>query len=726
MPPPSWRNADASEAERRGLAKLAPLRGRRIVVTGGCGFLGRHIVEMLVGAGARVVAFDIAVREEYSREVEFVTGDLMDDATLRRVFKGAWAVIHVASPPPTCNNPPLFMRVNVEGSRKVVEIARECGAEKVVYTSSASVVFDGNDQLAFDEQTPVPQLPMDAYTRSKRMGEAEVLKAAGTGVAVCSLRPHGIFGPRDPHMVPALSRAGAANKSKYMIGDGGNVVDFTYVGNVAYAHALAAVQLAPGAAIDGNAYFITNRDPVLFWDLITDIQRYFGHPVPRVPIPVGVMMPMARAAEAAARVVPFTPTFTKQSVTYAGKHHYYSSERAARDFGYQPVVPMDEAVRRTCESFAHLRRDGAADALAAHAARVAEPGHVARAAGPGASGARALLLGAAVVAALLALGAPPALAAAVAALVVYRAYRSAFGYAVRPFPFDDEAAGLRGRVAVVTGANKGVGLATARGLARLGATVVVACRSRERGERAAAEVGSGAHFMQLDLASLASVRAFVAAYTKRHGAGSLAVLVNNAGAMLPKGTTEDGLDEQTQVNYLGPFALTAALLDANAMGPSARVVNVTSNRHRAGLVDFGDLNCERAGAYSPFQVYQNTKLMQILFSNELHRRLGHAATADARMCSVAVHPGAVDTDFVGHFLPAWLAAAVRPVLRGCFTVSSEQSAATVLFAAAHPHMRTVGGQYVENSRVVRPDQLARDADVARRLWEESERLVGRK
>lgn len=717
-----WRSSSAAEAERRGMAKLGALKGKRVLVTGGCGFLGRHIVEALLGCGAEVVVFDIVVREEYDRRVRFVAGDLMDEEALGEALRGCWAVMHVASPSPLCNNEALFMRVNVQGSLNVVRLARRAGVRKVVYTSSASVVFDGTDQMAFSEDTPVPSLPMDAYTRSKRMGEQAVLGESDDAMPVCALRPHGIFGPRDPHLVPALARAGAAGKSKYMIGDGCNLVDFTYVGNVAYAHLLAAVQLEAGSPAAGNAYFITNRDPVLFWDMLTDIQRYLGHPLPRLSVPSAVMMPMARAAEAAAKVVPFTPTFTKQSVTYAARHHYYQSERAAADLGYQPVVPMDEAVRRTCESFAALRRPEAEQRERARKA-LGETAPVLRATTRPAGFTPGTLALPAIVALLLVLG-HAKVAAAVGALFVYNLYRRVFGHAVVRFTADVD---LSGTLAVVTGGNKGIGRATALGLARRGATVVLACRNPELGRRAAEEVGREAgaagrvSFEPLDLASFSSVRAFVAALVKRHGRGSLGLLVNNAGAMIAKGTTEDGNDAQFQVNHLGPFALTTWLLDAGAAGPSMRVVNVSSMAHRGGVLNFDDLNMERS--YTRWGAYETTKLCNVIFSNELHRRLGHAATAEARMCSIAVHPGSVDTDFVNHFLPDCVARVVRPALRTMFTITAEESAETVLYAAIHPDMRTVGAQYIVNSGIARADPITRDTYVAARLWRVSEEML---
>ncbi|WOX24496.1 oxidoreductase [Streptomyces solicathayae] len=199
----------------------------------------------------------------------------------------------------------------------------------------------------------------------------------------------------------------------------------------------------------------------------------------------------------------------------------------------------------------------------------------------------------------------------------------------------------RGRTAVVTGANSGIGLVTARELARRGARVVLACRSESRGSRAVerllAEVPDAtAEFRPLDLADLGSVREFAAALPYER----LDLLVNNAGVMaLPYGRTADGFETQFGVNHLGHFALTGLLLPRLLAAPGARVVSVSSGFHALSDLDMGDLNSERK--YRRWIAYGRSKTANLLFVHELARRLG---AAGAELVAAAAHPGYAATN----------------------------------------------------------------------------------
>lgn len=221
------------------------------------------------------------------------SGNLLSPSDVSAALADVWCVIHVASPSPTCRDAKLFQSVNVGGTGALLDACRTAGVQRFVYTSSASVVFDGRDQRNLDETAPPPMHAMDDYTKSKLAAENLVRKANSPELYTCSIRPHGIFGARDPHFLPVLAQTGAKGKSKFLIGDGANLVDFTYVENVAYAHALAAVQLGPGAKVNGEAYFITNREPIFFWEFITRMHRAWGYTLPWLPMPVWLMRPIA-------------------------------------------------------------------------------------------------------------------------------------------------------------------------------------------------------------------------------------------------------------------------------------------------------------------------------------------------------------------------------------------------------------------------------------------------
>ena len=285
-----------------------------------------------------------------------------------------------------------------------------------------------------------------------------------------------------------------------------------------------------------------------------------------------------------------------------------------------------------------------------------------------------------------------------------------------------------GRLAVVTGANSGLGLATATALARAGATVVLAVRDEARGADAAATI-SGAvpaadvSVASLDLADLGSVRAFAEALD----GDRLDLLINNAGVMAPpRRLTKDGFESQFGTNHLGHFALTGLLLPRLLTAPAARVVTVSSILHRRGTIDFNDLQGERG--YSRWDAYGQSKLANLMFCFELQRR---ATAADASLQSMAAHPGyaATNLQFAGptrFYERAFMALGNR-----LFAQSAEMGALPTLYAATVPELP--GGSYIGpdgrgeqrgHPRIVTAAGKAYDEDAWRRLWEVSETLTG--
>ena len=289
---------------------------------------------------------------------------------------------------------------------------------------------------------------------------------------------------------------------------------------------------------------------------------------------------------------------------------------------------------------------------------------------------------------------------------------------------------LTGRTAVVTGGSSGIGLETAREFARVGADVVLACRSADRGDAAARRIreeirDARVEVMTLDLASLDSVRAFVRAFTDRWD--TLHLLINNAGIMMcPHRRTEDGFEMQLGVNHLGHFALTGLLLDPLLRDGAARVVTVSSGAHRMGRVDPA-APIHDDGGYSPARAYARSKLANLLFAFELQRRL-EAASAPIR--SMAAHPGVSETDLQRHIEQRWYYPAVRPLM-----ALMGQSA----WQAAHPTLRAATDPTAPGGTFYGPDGFmemrghpvevgasaaARDEESARGLWERSEALTG--
>ncbi|XP_010527061.1 PREDICTED: 3beta-hydroxysteroid-dehydrogenase/decarboxylase [Tarenaya hassleriana] len=353
---------------------------RWCVVTGGRGFAARHLVEMLIRYEmfhVRIADLAPAIQLEphedsgvlggalRSGRANYVSADLRNKAQVIRAFQGAEVVFHMAAPDSSINNYQLQYSVNVEGTKNVIGACVEVGVKRLIYTSSPSVVFDGvHGVLNADESMPYPPKHNDSYSATKAEGEALVMKANGTnGLLTCSIRPSSIFGPGDRLMVPSLVAAARAGKSKFIIGDGNNFYDFTYVENVVHAHVCAERALASGGEVSekaaGQAYFITNMEPIKFWEFMSQILEGLGYERPRIKIPAVVMMPIAHLVEVIYKLLgPYgmkVPQLTPSRVRLLSRSRTFDCSKAKDRLGYSPVVPLQEGIRRTINSFSHLR-----------------------------------------------------------------------------------------------------------------------------------------------------------------------------------------------------------------------------------------------------------------------------------------------------------------------------------------------------------------------------------
>jgi NAD(P)-dependent dehydrogenase (short-subunit alcohol dehydrogenase family) len=276
---------------------------------------------------------------------------------------------------------------------------------------------------------------------------------------------------------------------------------------------------------------------------------------------------------------------------------------------------------------------------------------------------------------------------------------------------------MTGRRVIVTGANSGIGRAAARALAGAGARVTLAVRDTDKGQTAAAAMPGETDVRRLDLASLASVREFAAAWE-----GDLDLLINNAGVMVPPlGRTADGFELQFGTNHLGHFALTNLLL-THVKG---RVVTVSSTAHRMGAIDFDDLNWERK-SYKAWRAYGQSKLANLLFTSELQRRLTAAGSA---VSATAAHPGyaATNLQFKSERRAMDLISAVG---NRVLAQDEDGGALPTLYAAVAdiPGDSFAGPSGFMEQRgapkLVGRTDAAKDAAVARRLWDVSEELTG--
>ena len=269
---------------------------------------------------------------------------------------------------------------------------------------------------------------------------------------------------------------------------------------------------------------------------------------------------------------------------------------------------------------------------------------------------------------------------------------------------------MRGRVCVVTGANSGIGKATAQGLAAAGATVLMVCRDRARGTAAQQEIvaatgNRAVELWQADLASLSDVRRLAAELLAAHPV--IHVLVNNAGVMLEtRQLSADGFELQFAVNHLAPFLLTRLLEPALAAGAPSRVVNVSSRVHSMGKINFDDLQSARK--YRMFASYGQSKLACVMATFDLAERW-----QPLDITVNCLHPGVIDTNLGG--MPGF----VKKLLP-----KADKGARTSLHLAMAPELADVTGHYFSGCKEAKPSARANDRDVRHRLWAETERLTG--
>lgn len=318
------------------------------LVTGGGGFVGKAIVKMLTARGidCRVIG-----RHRYP-EVEqlgaqSIPCDIREYEPLRECFKGADTVFHVAALAGIWGRWRDYYAINVQGTDNVLKACQEQGIARMVYTSTPSVVFNRRDIAGGDETLPYAEEFLCHYAKSKVLAEKAVLAANGPSLNTCAIRPHLIWGPGDPHLIPRLLASGRKGLLK-KVGDGKNMVDISYVDNVAYAHILAADNLSTRGTAAGKAYFISQGQPVCLWDWINSLFRRFNIPEVSQSIPFGLAYGVGAVSEVLHRLLrpEQEPRMTRFLAEQLAKSHYFSCERARNELGYSPLVSTAQGLEQ--------------------------------------------------------------------------------------------------------------------------------------------------------------------------------------------------------------------------------------------------------------------------------------------------------------------------------------------------------------------------------------------
>ena len=330
----------------------------RVLITGGAGFLGARIItelrELAANRGRTVLVRNVDLRPSESAD-ESVLGDISDPDVLDRVTRGIDIVIHSAAMIDWGNTPrSRVFEVNLDGTRNVVSAAKRHGVRAVLYTGTMDVVMDGGPLEDIDESQPYPARFLDAYSESKALAEQAILEAHQGGLRTAVLRACGMYGEADPYHMENVLTAVREGKLTFRIGAPDTVFEHVYVGNVAYAHALATLALADDVAppISGRRYFVTDQQAENFFEFMRAFVERLGHdfPPPSRTIPAPVAMLAGRANEAFAKLVQpvwkLRPMLTRSSVSVLTNSISIRSTRLAEDLGYAPRYSPAEAFER--------------------------------------------------------------------------------------------------------------------------------------------------------------------------------------------------------------------------------------------------------------------------------------------------------------------------------------------------------------------------------------------
>lgn len=358
-----------------------------VLVIGGCGFLGHHIVSQLRESySAQVSVLDLRTDRNRIPSTSYYDGDITSEADVTRVFREVKpnVIIHTASPAFVADdgrNKPVYKKVNIDGTRNLIELAGKIGCVKAfVYTSSASIVHDTvSDLVNADERWPIlhPPQQREYYAETKAIAESIVLNANRKygDMLTIAIRPACVFGEGDVQTIPSMLTAYKKGQTKFQLGENTNLFDFSYVGNMAYGHILAAIALLGTQAlstrpldhekVDGEAFFLTNDSPLYFWDFARLVWATAGdttEPSQVWVINKEIGLVIASLIEWIFWLMRRKPNLTRKLVNYSSMTRYYNIDKAKRLLGYQPLIGVEEAIARTVKSFSDHNAHGEASA----------------------------------------------------------------------------------------------------------------------------------------------------------------------------------------------------------------------------------------------------------------------------------------------------------------------------------------------------------------------------
>ncbi|KAG7880928.1 hypothetical protein KL905_002205 [Ogataea polymorpha] len=337
-----------------------------VLLVGGAGFLGLHLIEQFWQLENRpqIHVFDVRpLPEKISKyftfdpaQIDVFVGDLTSEKDVKDALDRfqPQVVVHSASPMHGLAQE-VYEKVNVRGTANLLHCAKQKKVPALVYTSSAGVIFDGHDIYNADERWPIPEVPMDGYNETKAIAEKLVMEANSPEehfYTVC-LRPAGIFGPGDRQLVPGLRQVLRRGQTKFQVGDNNNLFDWSYAGNVADAHVLAAQKLLDpecAAVVGGETFFVTNDAPTYFWTLARTVWKADGHIDKKIIVlsrPVAIAI--GYVSELVCGLIGKEPGLTPFRVKMACANRYHNISKAKELLGYRPKVSLADGIKYTLD-----------------------------------------------------------------------------------------------------------------------------------------------------------------------------------------------------------------------------------------------------------------------------------------------------------------------------------------------------------------------------------------
>ncbi len=319
---------------------------KNILITGGGGFLGKAVVRQLLQKGHRVISFSRKAHPELKKMgVHQIQGDITDLSAVGQAAENIDVIFHTAAKAGVWGDFEEYFNINVTGTRNIVSACRSCRVSLLIHTSSPSVVFDGRNMEGVDESVPYPTHYHTPYPETKAMAEKEVVAASKNGLKTVILRPHLIWGPEDPHLVPRII---ARSRSLRRVGDGCNTVDTIYVDNAAHAHVRAMEALEKKPSISGRIYFISDDAPIALWTMIDKILAAGGKTPVKRSISPGTAYRIGAVLEWIHRTFKLSnePKMTRFVAKELATSHWFDITAAKRDLEYTADISMDEGFIR--------------------------------------------------------------------------------------------------------------------------------------------------------------------------------------------------------------------------------------------------------------------------------------------------------------------------------------------------------------------------------------------